>query len=284
MFKFRVFILATLLVASVVAVPATFAQGGDECSPTVTLTSAGVELSGCDEDLLVSEAEDMANESRPSPADLTEGKWDVRWLEGATDQMKGQGENPWPEFAPAAPTLWPEFPDHPNSLVPEFRAVACSDNPDAMCVPDGIEYGMAESDYMQDDIGDVLVPARHYRLITGDYNLSFDQCEAGEDFQGCALGLFNVGEVTSNFEDVKVNNAFTVWGRYWNGDQLPVAIVALLSHAGNNMLNLNSNLNPGGTNAGANCSVPSGCERVRLTFVLLSGNEVLAIGRTYVSR
>jgi hypothetical protein len=97
--------------------------------------------------------------------------------------------------------------------------------------------------------------------------------------------LINVGEVTSNFENVTVNNAFTVWGRYWNGDTLPIAITALMSHAGNNMLNLGSTLNPDGiTNAGANCSSPDGCERVRLTFVIISGNEVLAIGRTYVSR
>lgn len=247
--------------------PSTSKAQDEECEPVVELTSAGVTLRECEAEDLVVVAEQMASETNPT----AEGQWEIRWLAGATAQMRGHGRNAWPAFEPANPALWPEFPDVDNEAA-DFSA------------SQGVEYGMAESDFFQTGRGNLQIAAMHYRLVTGDYDLGFDQCSATEEFQGCAIALINVGVSTSFFEDVSVLNGFTVWGRYWDGDQLPVAIVALLSHAANNMLNLESTLNPGGTNAGSNCSIPSGCERVRLTFVILSGNEVLAIGRTFVSR
>lgn len=207
-------------------------------------------------------------------ADLTEGEWEISWFAGATEQMQGAtGENPWPAFEAAQPALWPTFPDQPNPLVPSFRVVNGNE------VPDGLHYGEDETNQCENDVCDFVVPAWHYRYNSGDYDMGFDRCLAGEEFSGCAIMIVNVGDVSANFESVMCDSCFTNWGQYFNGDTLPVAINARLSHGAYRML-----YEEGGSNPGANCSVPAGCTTVRLTFVILSGNEVLGIGRTYVTK
>lgn len=196
--------------------------------------------------------------------------WNIETFAGVTDQMK--------EWVGALknldPVKWPEFPNVDNS---EANFVAAN----------GLEYGMDESIYcQQDQTCDIPVAARHYRIITADYNISgIDSCTGSEAGQGCAIMIINVGEVTANFRDSIIDTGFTVTGRYWNGDKLPEAINGGLSHVANNMLNLDSTLNPyKSVNAGANCSVVDGCKSVRLAFVIISGNELLVRGVTTVNR
>lgn len=196
--------------------------------------------------------------------------WDVEIYGGATKQMRdwvGGLKN-------LDPVKWPEFPNVDNPQV-NFSSA------------NGLEYGMDESVFcQQDQTCDIPVPARHYRIITADYDIpGIDACTGSETNLGCGIMLINVGEVTANFRDAKVDTGFTVFGRYWNGDKLPEAIFGGLSHVANNMLNLNSTLNPDkSVNAGANCSVPGGCESVRLVFAIISGNELLVKGVTTVNR
>jgi hypothetical protein len=198
------------------------------------------------------------------------GNWDVETFAGATDQMKG-----WIEaLKNLEPVKWPEFPNVDN---PQVGFVAA----------DGLEYGMDESIYCQhDQTCDVPVAARHYRIITADYNIpGIDACTGSVEGNGCGIMIINVGEVTANFRNSMVDTGFTVTGRFWNGDKLPEAINGGLSHVGNNMLNLDSTLNPEkSVNAGANCSVVDGCKSVRLAFAIVSGNELLVKGVTTINR
>jgi len=198
------------------------------------------------------------------------GDWNVEIFDGATDQMRGWIE----ELKNLDPVKWPNFPNVDN---PQAGFVAAN----------GLEYGMAESVYcQQDQTCDIPISAGHYRIITADYDIpGIDACMGSEANQGCGIMLINVGDVTANFRDAKVDTGFTVFGRYWNGDKLPEAIYGGLSHVANNMLNLNSALNPDGSvNAGANCSVREGCKSVRLAFAIISGNELLVKGVTTVNR
>lgn len=198
------------------------------------------------------------------------GDWNVEIFDGATDQMKGWVE----ELKNLNPVIWPNFPNVDN---PQADFVAAN----------GLEYGMAESVYcQQDETCDIPVSAGHYRIITADYNIpGIDACTGSEANHGCGIMLINVGDVTANFRGAKVDTGFTVFGRYWNGDKLPEAIYGGLSHVANNMLNLDSALNPDGSvNAGANCSVREGCKSVRLAFAIVSGNELLVRGVTTVNR
>lgn len=191
--------------------------------------------------------------------------WEIQYFKGATAEMKA-----W-NFRDLAPAEWPEFPDVDNG---DYKAAQ------------GLEYGEDLSVFCQySETCDVPVAARHYRIYTGDYTMTdVGSCKA-EDGNGCALMLINVGEVTATFENQAFDAGFTVTGRYWDGAFLPQAIWAGLSHAANGMLNLDSDLNPTGvTNAGANCSVPGGCTSIEATFVVTSGNEILLIGRSTVSR
>lgn len=195
--------------------------------------------------------------------ELTIGQWNISYFDGATDQMKS-----W-TLKDLDPALWPVFPNVDNAGYP---------------AADGVEYGMAESVFcQQDQTCDFIVAARHYRLFTGDYKIEgMGECYT-KDGIGCAIAAFNVGDVTAFWASQKMYDGFTVTGRYWNGDKLPHAVWALLSNTVSNMLNLNSPLNQnGGANAGANCSVPGGCVGVDVTFVITSGNQVLVIGHTIV--
>lgn len=200
----------------------------------------------------------------------TSGNWIVETHKGATDQMKT-----WvTQLKDLNPEVWTVFPNVDNPKA-DFKA------------KDGLEYGMAESVFcQQDNRCNIPVPAEHYRLITGDYNIpGIDACSGSVAKEGCGIMIINVGKVTSNFVNAKVVEGFTVFGRYWNGDAMPTAIWAGLSETANNMLNKNSKLNPDGSvNAGANCSVPEGCNKVRLVFAVVSGNELLVKGETIISR
>lgn len=201
---------------------------------------------------------------------VTNGDWNVEIFAGATDQMKG-----WVEaLKNLEPVKWPEFPN--------------VDNPEADFVSaNGLEYGMDESVYCQQgQTCDIPVAARHYRIITADYDIAgIDACTGSVEGLGCGIMIINVGEVTANFRDSTVDSGFTVTGRYWNGDKLPEAINGGLSHVANNMLNLDSTLNPSeSVNAGANCSVVDGCNSVRLAFAIVSGNELLVKGVTTINR
>lgn len=201
-----------------------------------------------------------------APAEPTTAEtWEIQYFDGATDEMRG-----W-TFKTLEPKTWQVFPNVDNANYPASQ---------------GLEYGEDLSVFCQyAETCDFVTAARHYRLYTGDYDLQpIGKCVA-KDGQGCELMVINVGEVTSSFEDQHFDTGWTVTGRYWDGNYLPQAIWAGLSHASNNMLNLNSGLNPNGvTNAGANCSVPGGCVSVKSTFAVISGNEVLMIGRSTVTR
>jgi hypothetical protein len=96
--------------------------------------------------------------------------------------------------------------------------------------------------------------------------------------EGHAFSYWNVGNVEARLDGVFLQG-WRLTGRYWNGDALPYGIVALHSHAANNMLNLSSELNPRGMdfNAGGNCGVPGGCDEVQHTAVIGSGNAPLVI-------
>lgn len=191
--------------------------------------------------------------------------WDIQYFEGATSEMHN-----W-VFQILAPAVWPNFPNVDNGVYPASQ---------------GVEYGEDLSAFcQQDQTCDFNVAARHYRLYTGDYSLDgVGACKETETGKGCMLLAVNVGEVTAIFRDQTFDYGFTVTGRYWDGNFLPQAMWAVMSHASANMLNMSTSLNPGGTNAGANCSVPGGCSSVEATFVVTSGNEILMIGQSEVSK
>jgi hypothetical protein len=215
-------------------------------------------------------AETAAPEKTATAENVEVADWAVEVFAGATDQMKGWVK----EFKNLNPVIWPNFPNVDN---PQANFVAAN----------GLEYGMDESVFcQQDETCDIPVEAGHYKIITADYDIAgIDACKGTVANQGCGIMIINVGNVTANFRDSKVDAGFEVDGRYWNGDKLPEAINGGLSHVANNMLNLDSKLNPDGSvNAGANCSVREGCKSVRLTFAIISGNELLVKGVTIVNR
>ncbi|MFC1625720.1 hypothetical protein ACFL1Q_01630 [Patescibacteria group bacterium] len=187
--------------------------------------------------------------------------WEIGYSGGATEQMKN-----W-KFDNLDPENWPNFPNVDN---PKANFVAAN----------GLEYGLDESLFAHDNTGDLVVAAGGYALYTGDYKIQgIDQCKA-EGKKGCGILVVNVGEISSNFSGSTFDNGFVVRGRYWNGDELPQAICGGLSHAAYNMLNLSGEP----VNDQANCSVREGCEKVRLTFVIVSGNELLVKGITEISK
>lgn len=222
---------------------------------------------------VATEATSVSTEATPSEgkpvvgnevSSFTTGKWNVVTYKGVTDQIAGWGKDL------KDPVLdWSEFP---NVDFPKYSFKAA----------DGVEYGMAESAFCQQgQTCDVNVPAMHYRLITGDYAITgVDECKkASDNDPGCGIILINVGGVTAMFRDQHVDYGFTVEGRYWNGDAMPVTIWALSSNTLYNMLN-----EAGDVNMGANCSVYNGCQSVRISVVIMSGNQILLKATTTVAR
>jgi len=216
------------------------------------------------------------------------GQWEVTEVFGVTNLMR-QVWIPGLEDNLAGPNLWGTFPNIPNPLVPELRVVQGANGPE---VPDGLEYGEDLSVFCQQDTRcDFQVAARHYRLYTGDYDFPAigESCAEAES-RGCAISVWNVGEVTAVWEDQTFNHGFTVTGRYWNGDVLHIAMNALMSNAAANMLNLPTMASETETlnaqdraNAGANCSVPEGCREVDLRIIVTSGSKPLFRAETVVS-
>lgn len=185
--------------------------------------------------------------------------WTIQYFDGATDQMHEWGDN--------LKTLVWDWTAFPNVDFAKY----------GFKTKDGLEYGMAESAYCQQDTRcDVNTAAMHYRLISGDYTIpNVDSCKA-TDGQGCAIAIFNVGNVTAMWRDSNVDYGFTVTGRYWNGDAMATTVWALGSNTVYNMTVADS------VNPGANCSVPDGCESVRFMWVVTSGNQVLLKAVTVV--
>ncbi len=188
-----------------------------------------------------------------------------------------------------APELWPTFPNVANPKVPEFQ------------VTNGVEYGEDDSPFCEyKQTCDWVVPAWHYRLISGDYKFtspSFSylcQNVEGQPHKGCLVILFNVMNETYTWRDQSVDNGFTVMGRYWNGDKLDWAVWGLTSHAVANMLNYptirnsvtGDVLNAGSAiNAGANCGIqPNACGIVDVMVIVHAGDRILATMHTTVSK
>ena len=189
------------------------------------------------------------------------GAWEIQYFSGATQMMKD-----WVFSSPDS--SWAEFP---NVDWPAGGFVAAR----------GLEYGQELSDFCQQDQRcDFPVAARSYRSITADYLIDgVGECEEGGTGIGCAVILVNVGDVTASFRGQRVDTGHTITGLYWHGDFLNEAISALASHLAYRMVGVPSG-NP--ASPGANCSVPTGCTGVDITFVVLSGNELLLRGHTVV--
>jgi hypothetical protein len=202
---------------------------------------------------------------------MTTNHWAIKLYDGVTDQMEG-----WAKVLKDPVLDWSKFP---NVDFPAHQFLA----------RDGVEYGMAESAYCQQgQTCDINVPAMHYRLITGDYAINgVDTCKKSADTDpGCGIVFFNVGSVTAMLRNQHVDYGFTVEGRYWNGDVLPTTIWALTSNTAFNMLNEGATVLGVSlpVNAGANCSSAFGCKSARLTVVIMSGNQILLVATTVVSK
>lgn len=179
----------------------------------------------------------------------------------------------YPEWPAVEPANWPTAPNVPNPLADWFRVVNGDQVPDGVEIPD-----TGERNFCQVREGEwctnVVAPG-HYMLYTGDGNIP--QLWDGVGDPGHALSIWNVGDVEARLDGIFFQG-WRLTGRFWNGDALPYGIVALHSHAANNMHDLESALNPSGfANAGGNCSSPDGCEVVEHTVVIASGNAPLAI-------
>lgn len=216
------------------------------------------------------------------------GSWQVQEMKDlATNPIVGSWIN---RLKNPAPQLWKTYPNVPNQDVPGFRVVPCQGYPDKKCVPDGAEYGTYSWPFCQLDICNVIVPAREYVLITGDYRFLDLSCGPQKGV-GCLLLIFNVGDQSYEWKHQAVDAGFAVHGRYWNGDVLEWAAWGLVSNASANMLNMPTSAHPSeplnfgntGSNAGANCSSPAGCNTVDATIVVAAGSNILAVLHTAVN-
>ena len=236
----------------------------------------------------------LANNAQADPAPVMSGTvsistsngWEINRIDVTNDPIV----DAWlPKVLAPAPLLWPTYPNVANPLVSDFQ------------VANGVEYGMADSPFCEyKQTCDWVVPAWHYRLVTGDYKFTSPQfsysCQnvEGQPRKGCMIVLFNVMDETYTWRDQSVDNGFTVMGRYWNGDQLQWAVWGLTSHASANMLNLptmrdpttGNVLNAGGlsSNAGANCGVQTdACGTVDVMVIVHAGDRILATLHTIVA-
>ncbi len=217
---------------------------------------------------------------------MTSNGWEINRIDVKNDPIV----EAWlSKIKEPSPELWPTFPNVANPKVPDFQ------------VADGVEYGQDDSPFCEyKQTCDWVVPAWHYRLISGDYKFTSPafsySCQnvEGQARKGCLIVLFNVMNETYTWRDQSVDNGFTVMGRYWNGDKLEWAVWGLTSHATANMLNYPTMrnsvtgdvLNAGSSiNAGANCGVqPDACGTVDVMVVVHAGDRILATMHTTVSR
>jgi len=207
--------------------------------------------------------------------------WTIKWTDIAQKAIDGgKSFEEWakaiyPEWPQVQPEKWPTAPNVPNPLVPEYKTA------DGVEIPDE-----GERDFCQVVEGESctnVVATGHYMLYTGDGEIP--GLWKSEDGKGNALLIINVGN--ADFRPTgKFLQGWRLTGRYFNGDTLPIAINALISHADNNMLNLKSVLNPnqGLPNAGANCSDRNGCEGVVNKVIIVSGGVPLLIAESEVSK
>lgn len=216
----------------------------------------------------------------------TSNGWEINELDLKDDPIVAA----WlPKVEKPSPELWPTFPNVANPKVADFN------------IANGVEYGQDDSPFCEyKQTCDWVVPAWHYRLISGDYKFTSPEfsysCQnvEGQDRKGCLIVLFNVMNESFTWRDQSVDNGFTVMGRYWNGDALQWAVWGLTSHASANMLNYPTMrnsvtgdvLNAGSAiNAGANCGVqPDACSVVDVMVVIHAGDRILATMHTTVSR
>lgn len=209
-----------------------------------------------------------------------QGAWEIMEIDLANDPIVDAWLH---ELKNPAPQLWEVFPNVDNPKVDSFD------------VANGMEYGQDDSPFCeQDQRCDWVIPAWHYRLISGDYRFLDLECDNTEDDpKGCLIVLINVMDASFTWRDQSVDNGFTVMGRYWNGDKLDQGVWGLVSHASANMLGMATLRNPntgdvlnapGGSNAGANCGKPQACDSVDVTVVVHAGDRVLAVAHTVVSR
>lgn len=221
-------------------------------------------------------------------SETNHGGWKIQ----GTDRLK---DNPiiagWiGRLKDPAPALWQVFPNVPNELVPGFKVVDCPDNPGKKCVPDGLEYGTYSSPYCFAHPCDIPVQPWEYRYITGDYTFLGQSCK-GENGKGCMLVLVNEGDQAFTWRSQDVDNGFTLRGRYFNGDALEWGIWGLLSHGSANMLNMPTVSHPGEPlnagapgNSGGNCGTPLGCRSVDVTIVVHTGDAIVVVAKTTVTK
>lgn len=227
--------------------------------------------------------------------DASHGAWTIMESEYiGTDPIVAQ----WLDrLADPNPSNWETFPNIPNPKDPSFRVVPCKDlNPDVtdstkLCVPDGLEYGEDESPFGENNPLDIVIPAGHYRGITGDRSVLSGTCQLANRI-GCAFIGINVGGETVTLRGQSVDNGWTVSGRYWNGDKLEIGLNGLVSHISANMLGMRTYAHPGEVlnsgnishpdDAGANCSTLNACNAVDVTVIVFAGNRVLAVMHTIV--
>jgi hypothetical protein len=194
---------------------------------------------------------------------------EIVYFDDATDQMRHQGATPWGQFGSLRPNDWTEFPNEDNAAL-GFSAAQ------------GLEYAKGQPGFCSaDQVCTISVPPQSYVLISGDWRAGDAGCNGGPDGNGCALLVVNVSEdktaeMTGTFFQV-----YLIEGLYFDGDSLPQAINAGLSHTVYRMTNT---AGPNGTNEGLNCSRPQGCDSVDARFLVVSGSEPLVYGAEIWSR
>lgn len=195
---------------------------------------------------------------------MNQNNWTGVFYDGVTDQIKS-----WANNLKTPDKKWSE-PPNADSPSHSFK------KENGMIWPNG------ESHYGQwGSKADMNVPALHVRVYTGDFSLAgIGECRKIKDTDaGCALIIVNVGDVTAMFRDGMYDYGWTTTGPYFNGDKMSETLWAVTSHVSYNTLNV-----AGGTNLGANCSVAGGCLKEHFTLSVISGNQVLMVMTTTVSR
>ena len=187
------------------------------------------------------------------------------------------------------PAVWKYFPNVPNPDVPDFRVRNGNE------VPDGVEFGPADSPFCESGPCDFVTSGQEIRYFSGDYTVLGWTCNGDStNGRGCMLLIVNVGQ-SYTWRQQYVDNGFTMHGRYFNGDDLEWGVWGVVSHGSANMLDMQTFSEPGkelnaasGSNAGDNCATNDdkvrGCKEVDVRVVVTAGDAVIAVLETTVSR
>lgn len=214
------------------------------------------------DELVATVVADMLGTPESDDNGLTPKGWDVKFFNGATDQM-----HEWMAELNFPVTDWEESPNM-DSPSHDFLA------------KNGVYWYAGQNYYCQQDQRcDLNNPARSLRVVTGDYQIEDHSCTGSVAGTGCTFIWINVGDVNAMYRNVKVDYGWTESGPYFNGDEMAQTLWAVSSHVSYNMLNT-----AGGTNVGGNCSVADGCHEVDMTIIITSGNQLLVIATTTVTR